>query len=176
MANLLQAEKAQSGQYKSRYEVAETQLSQLREESEKLEQDIVARIATFDERSKADEGVYLLCPFIKENLMICLERIKHLESQLQNINVKNTEDRAESERQSVDAKAALAARDEFQGNNPLFSIINHTDIAFIQPEFKFWKVTRLRCSMKYKRLRRKSTMLRRIINTSLWLMQETSND
>lgn len=55
-ASLLQAEKAQVTQYKSRYEAAESQLSQLREESEKLQQDIAARVASFDERSKADEG------------------------------------------------------------------------------------------------------------------------
>ena len=47
----------------------------------------------------------------------CLGRIKELESQLQNVNTKNTEDRAESDRQSVDARAALASRDELQGNS-----------------------------------------------------------
>lgn len=67
-ANLLQAEKAQAIQYKSRYEAAEAQLSQLREESEKLQEDIAARIATFDERSKADEGEQLLMLFQRGSL------------------------------------------------------------------------------------------------------------
>lgn len=56
-ANLLQAEKVQVNQYKSRYEAAEIQLSQLLADSAKLQQDVADRVATFDERSKADEGI-----------------------------------------------------------------------------------------------------------------------
>jgi TPR/MLP1/MLP2-like protein len=51
------------------------------------------------------------------------ERIKDLESQLQAIATRNNEDKVESEKQSQDAKAAVAARDELQGTPPLFSFI-----------------------------------------------------
>ena len=165
----MQAEKAQATLYKSWYEAAESQLSQLQEEFKKLQQ-YIARVATFDERSKADKGVQLFYAysFGGKIAQAWLARIKELERQLQSINAKIAEDRAESERQSVDAKEVLAARDELQCNNLLFFIM--------QPKFKFWKITRLRCSIKYKHLRKRLTTLKRIINTSLWRMQKTSDD
>ena len=118
----MQAEKAQATLYKSWYEAAESQLSQLQEEFKKLQQ-YIARVATFDERSKADKGVQLFYAysFGGKIAQAWLARIKELERQLQSINAKIAEDRAESERQSVDAKEALAARDELQCNNLLSS-------------------------------------------------------
>jgi hypothetical protein len=52
-------EKVHATTYKSRYEAADAQVSKLREESEMLKKDIEARIASFDERTKVDEGTII---------------------------------------------------------------------------------------------------------------------
>lgn len=117
MSSLLQAEKEASNTYKARYEAAEAQISQLREESEKLRQDIESTLAKFENATSADKGSKrrgcITCRILIHAYWS--ERIKELEEQLQMEAVKSTRDKEETHRQSRDAKAALAAREELLG-------------------------------------------------------------